>query len=428
MKLLLNKEFLRRLALAAGLILSIVMYANSVGKVYKLDRPDFEKMLKADHKKSQQRLDYVRKTVTRRPHTISKQLLAQLKKQDLSPKSVPKLSLEQYIAKCTKNNSVPVSGPEWLEFIRNFEAHEKGRTPEEWADNKSTSSRSKALYFPVGQEPFAGVASAKHLEIFLVYSEGGTTKYIRMYTQDATRARYAQEALLYPWRAWFWLPFPLGLLLYLFIIPKAKRPQGALGYSRLWGVMISDFFSLILGGLCFLFAFFLIAHNNVSVTNLFSLDPGPLSFILIVMFFGLLLFLGMWFGISYRNFWINQLHLGLERHTWKGAVLYQYADMKQASLRIKEQSWLVRLILVLGSFDAGTMGMNATLLGKSSVSVVIEMKDGRIWRIALREPDLGFGVAKVLKENGVALDPKLKSFLEAGQEVSQEKDRKAGQA
>ena len=241
-----------------------------------------------------------------------------------------------------------------------------------------------------------------------------------MYTQDATRARYAQEALLYPWRAWFWLPFPLGLLLYLFIIPKAKRPQGALGYSRLWGVMISDFFSLILGGLCFLFAFFLLAHNNVSVINMFSLDPGPLSLVYHCrnVFWPVLLFLGMWFGISYRNFWIRPLPSGLERHTWRGAVLYQYADMKQAALRIKEQSWLVRLILVLGSFDAGTMGMNATLLGKSSVSVVIEMEDGRIWRIALREPDLGLDVAKVLKENGVALDPKLASFLKAGQEAA----------
>jgi hypothetical protein len=349
LKLLMNPEFLRRLALAAGLFVSIMMYTNTVSQIYLVHKPDFKKMHEKDHKHKLALSRFVEKTIAERPNTISKQLLEELKQQQKQKKPIPKLSLDEFIAKRTKGSIKKITGPKWQPVIAKMKEYEQGRTPEEWRENTPDhSGRSKELYFSSGTQPFSSVAPRVNKEMFLTYNDSGSTEYIRLSTLYADRAGKAKESLLHPWRAYFWAPFVLGLLLYGFVIPKVKRPANALGYSRLWGVMISDFFGLLYGGLFFLLGSLAMSEHNANLGTLFSMETGPMILVFCMWLLALVCLGGMWFGISYRNFWINLLPHGLERHNHSGVRLYPYQDMKRASLSIKKVGWIVQLILLLG--------------------------------------------------------------------------------
>ena len=197
MRLLLNPETLRRLALAVGLFLSVLMFLNPVSHVYRVEIPDFKRM---------QKFGFFNPAYRKAP-------------------------LHEFIAYCTKDRTKDVSSPQWQETFAKVAAHEQGKTPPEWREN----TRAKPgrwlteLYFGPDQEPFASLDLAKDRELFLRQSEGGRTRYLRIHCWPAYKADDARTSLLYPWRGWSWIPLSLGLVLYLFILPKVVRPAGRHG-------------------------------------------------------------------------------------------------------------------------------------------------------------------------------------------------------
>lgn len=410
MKCLANPEVLRRLALAAGLVISIMMYTASPGRIYLIQKPDFEEMQQADYKRALRGQALVDRTIAQRPGSVSKQLLEQLKRQQANRKPIQKLPLDEYIAAKTKGKTTPLTGPNRQEALEKIKAHYRGQTPAEWRTN-TRIGKSGDLYFPMDQGPFPDLAPELEKETLLTYDNGGSTGYLRLATRPANQARGLRDALRRPWRPYWWAPLAIGLCLY-FIIPKVKRPAGAMGYPRLWGVMISDFFSLLFGGLFFLFAFLAISEHNASPAALFNLDRGPLILVFCLGLFGLGCLSVLWLGVSYVNYWIMPLPRGLERRTVAGARLYPYREMNRAWLRIKHLHWLVTLILLLGGNDAGLTLMGLSHRNKIAASVVIDMKDGRSWRIKLAEAETGINLARILKDNGVELDDELTELLE----------------
>ena len=413
LKIMLNQEVMRRLALALGLFLSLMMYTHSLERVYLVKRPDFEKMRQADHERQLKQRAYIQKTITQRPHTISKQLLKELQKQNAGQQPVPLLPLDQYIAKQTQGKTSPISGPQWREVIGKITEHEKGQTPPEWQDNTQTNyPRGKNLYFAAGAEPFASLAPKGLQERFLTYTGNGEAQYLHLRTLYASQATKIREALLHPWRDYFWLPFVLGLALYLVVIPKVKRPAQALGYARLWGVMVSDFFSLVFAGVFFLFGFLALMEHHASLGSLFSLDTGPMILVFVMWLLGLLCLGGMWLGVNRRNFWISLLPQGPLRRTIGGERLFAYADMKQASFHIRKTSRLVRLILILGALSPGASLMNMSIANRSDPGVLLEMKQGSSWRVSLAALDKAEVLVRALKDNRVPLDSGLEGILQ----------------
>lgn len=418
MKLLCNPEFIRRLALALGLFISIMMYSNSVGSVYIVDKPDFDKMHQQDYTKKLARNRFLEETITKRPNTISKQLLERLKKQQKNKKPIRKMPLDEFIAEKTKGNTKEVSGPEWQSVVKDVNEHYLGRTPEKWLKNtKVNKSPAKDLYFPQGEEPFASVAPGIHKELFLAYDYEGVKHYLRIHHLPANRASDAYDSLLHPWRAYSWAPFALGLVLYLFLLPKVVRPAGAWGHPRLWGVMLSDFFSLFFAGLFFWLGFLAISEHDASVCMLFSLEARPMFFVFSGWILGLVFLGGMWFGISYRNFWIMPSAQGLEIHTCKKTSFYPYQEMKQAALRIKDHAWMVQIMLLLGGHDAGTFLMAQSHNGRVDARIEITMKDGEIWQVKLAMIGGGIPLVKTLRDNRVEIDSDLARALEEDDEV-----------
>ena len=154
--------------------------------------------------------------------------------------------------------------------------------------------------------------------------------------------------------------------------------------------------------------------NGVDLAHLFTLEGGPLSAVLIVWGLGVLALGPMWFGISYRNFWITLAPEGLEAHTWRGERFYAYRDMAQAVFRIKKPGKLATMIMSLGAGFGGPggVGLVATALGNKQAFIVIDMKEGKDWWIRLQGFDGGVDLARALKDNGVPLDDKLSAALE----------------
>ena len=425
MRVLLNSEFLRRLALVAGLFLSIMMYTTTVNNFFILDRPDFKKMQQVEIKKSGQHekilikkyrsYEKAFKGQAKYKAYLEKQrsLLESYKKSLEAQRSQP---LDQYIDETVKGKIKDISGPKWDSPVLQIEDYFQGRTPGEFQNFAGTNRRAgKHLIFSTEQGPFAGLARQAKSTLFLSYDRDNKKHYLRLVNLPPRLAdKYVKDSLRHPFRAYFWAPFVLGLALYLFIIPKVKRPEGALGHPRLWGVMISDFFGLLFSGLFFLFGFLLMVSNHVSVLTFSGMETGPKIGVIVLWVIGILCLWGtMWFGISYRNFWIRLLPLGMEEHTQSGTRFYAYADMKQANLRVKDYTWMAKLALLLSVFsDSGTTAMAMSMdKNNTAARLVIEMKDDGSWLI--KNPALigGITLAKALRENGVPMNDKLAQAL-----------------
>lgn len=382
MRLLMNPETLRRLALAIGLFLSVLMFLNPISHVYRVEVPDFKRMQKTGF---------------------------------FNP-AYRKAPLEEFVTYYIKGKTQDVSSPQWQEVYAKVAAHEQGKTPPEWRENtRAKPSRwYTELYFGPDQEPFASLGLAKDRELFLRHTEGGRTRYLRIHCWPAHKADDARTSLLYPWRYLSWIPLTLGLILYLFILPKVVRPQGAMGFARLWGVMVSDFFGLVFAAGLFFAGSYAMVTNGVDLAHLFTLEGGPLSGVLILWGLGVLALGPMWFGISYRNFWITLTPEGLKHHTWRGESVYAYQDMVRADFRIKKPGKLATLILSLGAGFGGPGGVAVatTALENKQAFIVIDMKEGKDWWIRLQGFDSGLDLARALKDNGVPLDDELNAALE----------------
>lgn len=423
MRLLLNAEFLRRLAIAIGLFVSILMYMTTIGESYMVLKPDFTLMKQAYLEKKAERVRaYEKKYHSEQERCGDRKMFVkylngmrnELEAKKTALEAERNEPLEQYITAVVSVKSKEVSGPEWQSLIWLIDEYYQGRTPKQWLDNTAeTKNGYPSLIFPDKTEPFASVRSGVRI-YYLVYSDGGTKQYLKIYNFPPDLAeKYIPDSFLHPWRAYFWLPFALGLALYL-LIPRVKRPEGAIGYTKLWGLIITDFFVLLFSGLFFLFGCGLLSLHDANILTFSSMDSGYQISVVVFWIIAVLILGAMWPCVSRRNFWITLLPDGLERHTVSGATYYAYADMKQAGLTIKDYGWMVRLILALSSFgNAGTYAMGLSLGARDNRAAFVrmEMQDGKSWQIRPAELEGGVEVIKALRDGRVVLDGELNKVL-----------------
>ncbi len=424
MRLLLNKELLRRLAIALGLFCSILMYMTTIGECYMVLKPDFTLMKQAYLEKKAERVRaYEKKYLSEQERCGDRSMFVKYLNGMRTKLESMKNALEaerneplaKYIAAVVSNSkSTEISGPGWQSVMRMVDEYYQGRTPEQWQDNTAeTINGYPSLIFPDDKEPFASVHTGVRI-YYLLYNEGGSTQYLKVYSLNRFIAdKYLPESVLHPWRAYFWLPFALGLAIYL-LIPKVKRPEDAIGYARLWGLMITDFFVLLFSGLFFLVGCGLLSLHEANILTISSMDSGFQISVVVLWIIAVLILGAMWPCVSRRNFWIKLLPDGLEKHTVNGATYYAYADMKQAGLKIKDYGWMVQLVLALSSFgNAGTYAMGLSLGAKDNrvAFVEVEMQDGKPWQFKPAEFEGGVEVIRTLRDHGVNMDSELNKVL-----------------
>ena len=358
MRLLLNTEFLRRLALALGLFISIIMLTHAAPYLYEVEFVDFAKQYKQIYISMVNPLRAQKLVYTHRAkQSPAKDYSAALKSIDQKLRAIEarfkKQSLEDYIAQQTSGMIIKISGPQWDALLSKMKQHLKGQTPAELKPNRSVQAKSTSLYFPPGTVPFA-TALGRNGQKIVAYDHDGATRYLMLSTFSPVNRmnQYAQDDLVYPGRGFWWIPLVLGLLLYLVVIPKAKAPEDALAIPRLWGVMVTDFFGLLFGGGLLLFGALFMQSKQGTLFTLFTMESGFAIGVLVIWALGLLVMLGiMMFGIVYRNYWLRLLPDGLEEHTYKGTRFYAYSAMKRAELRQKDRSWMIRLAMLLSFFS-----------------------------------------------------------------------------
>ena len=319
MKLLLNTEFLRRLALALGLFISIIMLTHATPYLYEVESVNFAEQYKRTYISMvnplrAQKIVYTRKA----KQNPRKDYSALLKSIDQKLKAIEarfkKQSLDDYIAQQTSGMIIKFSGPQWDALLPKIKQHLKGQTPVDLRPNRSVMADNTSLYFLPGTDPFA-TAFGKNGQKFVAYENDGATNYLalRTFSPVARMDQYAQDGLVHPWRGFWWIPLVLGLLLYLVVIPKAKAPEDALAIPRLWGVMVTDFFGLLFGGGLLLFGALFMQSKHGTLFTLFSMESGFTIGVLVIWALGWIVMLGvMMFGIVYRNYWLRLLPDGLE--------------------------------------------------------------------------------------------------------------------
>ena len=377
MRLLFNPEVLRRLALVAGLFTAIIFFLNPTAFVYTVKLPDFAKIQKHGFVSEKDR----------------------------------NLSLEQFIDKRIDGRLREVSGPEWEAVVRGFLDHRQGRTPEEWQGNQPRLSKGpeREFYFGPGQQPFAEVSPGPGKVIYLGLDYEGSRHYLLLNPKRPKYARDAPPKILYPLRAYAWIPLALGFVLY-FLLPRVKRPRGSLGYLRLWGLIVSDLMGLAFAGFFFAFPLGMILKKGGGLWSLFDFERGW-AWLTIIMWlltgFGLTM---MAIGVWYRNFWITLTPKGLIRHTHRGEEVYDYSGMARASLSPKNHHWLVGALLAVGGNNPTAVGQAAILASQNHIGISLELKEGKPLWIRLEAFEDPQRLVRTLKENGVRLSSELESI------------------
>ncbi len=369
MKLLANPEVVRRLAAVAGLFVAIILFMNPVSHVLKVELADFA----ARHKFE-----------------------------------FSKLPLDQYIAQKTKGRLKEVGGPKWQAVMEGLLSQRKGQTPEEWMDYqpRRLKGSDREFYFGAEQEPFAEVAPKIGRRIYLAYKFDGETNYILLHPRRPKFAKDASNKVIYPLRAYAWLPLIIGLALYFFL-PKVKKPADSLGYRKLWGLVFSDFLGLAFAGAPIVFSLALTLEEGRGLASLFDIEKGwiwlTLSMWLLTGFGLFIMSIGVW----YRNLWVTFTPTGIERHTYKGCSIFAYDDVKKASLRTKKHHWLLAGLLLFGGGNPAAAGQAAMLAGQNHVGIGIDMKNGESLWIRLEAFENPQKLVRNLKDNGVELDNNL---------------------
>ena len=427
MKLLLNTEFLRRLAFALGLFISIIMFTHAAPYLYEVKSVNFTKQYKRIYISMvnplrAQKIVYIRKA----KQNPGKDYSAALKSIDQKLKAIDarfkKQPLEDYIAQQLSGMIIKISGPQWDALLSKMRQHFQGQTPAELQPNRSVKAKSTSLYFSPGTEPFT-TAVGRHGQNFVAYEHEGAAKYLKLSTFSPVNRmdQYAQNDLVYPWRGFWWIPLVLGLLLYLVVIPKAKAPEDALAIPKLWGVMVTDFFGLLFGGGLLLFGALFMQSKHGTLFTLFTMQSGFAIGVLVIWALGLLVMLGiMMFGIIYSNYWLRLLPDKLEEHTHNGTRFYAYSAMKRAELRQKDRGWMIRLAMLL-SFLNPSPGSTAMVVASDNNTIeqylAIEMIEAppcliKLQRFNIAGYDTAVAVARTLNNNGIALDEALAKALD----------------
>lgn len=316
------------------------------------------------------------------------------------------LPMEQYIAKRTKERLVEVQGPQWKEFFQALISAKNGVEPPLLQGRKYQISSRYAAYYYFGPdaEPMASLAHRTGPYTYLTMSLEGQRYYLGLDIQPYRWADSAPSWLLFPSRGYAWIPLVLGLLAYL-LIPRRKRPEAALGYSRFSAQVMPDVLGLFLAGSFFALPL-LIVPDHAGIWEVFDFFGG---WGIITLFFWVLLagwgvvilamaarYAAMWLEVGEKDFFKDSLS-GTERIAY--AAIERVKPYQRRAPR-----WLVWGLLIFGRGNPTATGQALILDSRDSHGLEVQLKNGRRVRIAT---DGLPGVDRLLEamdKAGVALD------------------------
>jgi hypothetical protein len=384
-------ETLRRLALLVCLCAAIwLCYLASLSPVYTVQAVDF-----ADDQQGLQ------------PYTEQDQYLAQL-------------PLDRYIQEVTAKTSIQVQGETWDDFFANVSAASTGQpAAAQWTDRIADTSgyRPAQLYFRAGEPPLdtlAGQLTASGQQVFLVLTQRGETKYLRLTYHSYSDSDFGfgrgvdprpPDYLFYAYRRFSpWVAL-IGLLIYV-ALPRRRKTPDVIGYAG-WTLVLGDFASYLLSILFFGLPIFVVGGSLQALTQAWA--PTLCCWALAGLGVWLLLFTA-WLA-DYR---LAVLPDRLQITTPDGRRDYPFADMVSFQpVTITSPGWFRRLSWLLGIVALLSGRPGAAAAGLSGATgeaqgIGIDMRDGfRIYisitgQLGSRMLPGGDHIADVLAAAGVS--------------------------
>ncbi len=368
-KMLTHPEALRRLAGLIGLLAAICLYLWPVEYVNRVNLEDFA---------AQQRQ-------ARWKHDRA-------------------MALPDYIAKKTEDRLRQVRGPQWEELFRIIIQAAGGREAPRLQGRKyQISPRHRAYYyFSPGEQPMASLAVGSDSFNYLTMVLDGRRYYLGLNRQPARWAGHAPAGMLYPGRAYAWIPLALGILAYLFI-PRRRRPEGAEGYGRLSAQVLPDIVGLLIAGGFFALPL-LIVFENASPDDLLDVFGG--WGIMTLIFWVPLAGCGVALLAMAARYAAGWIKVGPEEFTWgslRGQHRIAYADIKQVRpYQRRAPRWLKWGLLFFGGGNPTATGQAIMLDSQVAHGLEFELADGRRLRLATDSLPGADALVKALKKAGVA--------------------------
>lgn len=369
-KMLAHPEVLRRLAALAGLLAAIWLFLWPVQYVYRVNLVDFA----ADQARARWADDRA-------------------------------LPLPQYIAKQTKGRLRQVQGPAWQELLGMLIQAKQGREAPRLQGRKYQISPKYTAYyyFAPGDQPMASLGLEAGSYTYLGTTWQGRQYYLGLSLQKFRWADNAPTWMLFPGRAYFWIPLALGLLGYL-LIPRRKRPEGALGYSRFSAQVMPDILGLFLAGAFFALPL-LVVPGNADPWEVFDVFGGWGIFTLIIWVFlagcGVAILV---IAARYAGSWLKVGQKGFSRATLGGVEQIAYEDLEHFEpYQRRPPRWLVWGLLIFGRGNPTAVGQALLIDSRASHGLEFQLTSGRRVRMSIDGLPGVDKLAQALEQAGVEI-------------------------
>lgn len=399
-------ETLRRLCLVVGVLATAWAIVKPTDALYRVRDVEFAKLQKKDAARMRSDIKM-----------MSRVSGMELDPNDPQINTAPTLTLQQYIAKQTKDRLIEVSGSQWNEFYNGVQQTLAGKATT-FARHMNDGRGFYLLYFPTDTAPLkelTGRLGDQNVFTYVALRDGDKIKYMEVLFQRPQSAfRDAPNWLLYPLRkhAVWW--FIAGLLAYV-AIPWYRKGPDELRYSTGRAMVTPDFLGT------FMLVFFFTLPILVITTNATGSEPvdmfgfrngwWPITLAMWLMACSGIatVFVALW----YACFSFVLTPDGLHRRTLFSEGDYAFVDMVAVEPAKWAWPWWLRIIVILiGLLNWRLLG--AVLIGSSeeSYGIAIRFKDGRKLKLWMSHLPGFERIFQALRKANVPLDPELAQIID----------------
>jgi len=392
-------EILRRLVLAACVIVGATMICHSPSYLYSVEPVDWrDKICGA--------LEREKQTKRLMGKYLPGEDLSQI---DLAPEA--KKGLEDFIAKETKGRLYRPSSKEWTGVFVALADLRHGRlTANEWQTRKGRVS-DKEYYFSDSDRPFNELQSVmKGDRRFLYIQVGDTGNQQYLAVTKRTRQdlmRYAPGPLAYPYRRHGFFCLLLGSLAY-WLIPWPKVRRESLRYSRPRSAVLPDVVAAFMFGMFFSLPI-LIANSNGAEQGAFS--PGW-AILTAIMWLFAMAFGAIWgFTAFYTTFSLEFLDDQLKLSSWRSFEVFPASDIVSVTVKRIDPQNLNRALLWISLFVSWRATGSVLSSSGPEYGLFLVRRNGRQHRIPLKGAG---GVPQAigrLARIGVPIDPSVYELI-----------------
>jgi len=326
-------------------------------------------------------------------------------------------TLDEFIARQTKDRLVQVQGQEWDQLYNQVADNLEGRSTS-LNQHLSHDTGSSYLYFPTNHGPLPQVlpkVTGSDPFTYVRIDGGAKPRYMEvLYQRPSDTFRYAPAWLLYPSRSiamWFALA---GVLLYAFL-PWAKYAPEAVVCKRARAVVVPDLLGAVMACAFFAMPLLILTREVSSYSDFRVLDFsdgwGWLTVILWAFATGGLSIcvVALW----YATFGLLLLPDGIRRVTLWGHTDWRYSDMTGVEPAVWTLPRWLRILMFFGALlnwrYAGTMILGAS---RQALGIALPCRNGRRLTIWLEHLQAGERIFRALAAAKIPMDAELKNIID----------------